>query len=74
MASGALLDKFKDSGTPFALSPDGRWLARVENADIVMLPIASKEPRIVLGRHGGTTALAFSPDGALIATSSGTAI
>jgi WD40 repeat protein/serine/threonine protein kinase len=67
-ASGALLERFKDSGNPaFALSPDGKWLARPENADIVLLPIASREPRIVLGRHARTEALAFSSDGALLA-------
>jgi serine/threonine protein kinase/WD40 repeat protein len=66
-ASGALLDRFKDSA--FALSPDGRWLARQENSDIVLLPIASGEPRIVLGRQAGVsaTALAFSPDGSRLA-------
>src|SRR5207249_11698901 len=67
VASGALVDRFKDSHVPFALSPDGRWLARAENDDIVLLPIASREPRIVLGRHGGATAVAFSPDGAMLA-------
>jgi WD40 repeat protein len=66
-ASGALLDQFKDANPPFALSPDGKWLARQENGDIVLLPIASSEPRIVLGRHGGAYALAFSPNGALLA-------
>jgi WD40 repeat protein len=66
-ASGALLARFKDS--TFALSPDGRWLAVQENADIVLLPIASATPRIVLGRHGGAgaTALAFSPNGSMLA-------
>src|SRR5262249_27449631 len=48
VASGALLDRFKESPAPFALSPDGRWLAREENSDVVLLPIASGEPRIVL--------------------------
>jgi eukaryotic-like serine/threonine-protein kinase len=66
-ASGALLERFKDANPTFALSPDGKWLAREENADIVLLPIASGEPRIVLGRHGGAYALAFSPNGALLA-------
>jgi serine/threonine protein kinase/WD40 repeat protein len=67
LVSGALLGKFGDS--PFALSPDGRWLAVQENADIVLLPIASGSPRIVLGSHGGAgaTALAFSPDGTRLA-------
>jgi serine/threonine protein kinase/WD40 repeat protein len=68
-ASGALLHRFKDSAVPFALSPDGRWLARQENSDIVVLPIAAGEPRIVLGRLEGVsaTALAFSPDGTRLA-------
>ena len=64
-AGGALLDRFQDS--LFALSPDGRWLARQEDSDIVLRPIASGGTRIVLGRHGGASALAFSPDGALLA-------
>ena len=64
-ASGALLDRFDDS--LFALSPDGRWLARQEASDIVLRPIASGGTRIVLGRHGGASALAFSPDGARLA-------
>src|SRR5262249_55179926 len=66
-ASGALLDRFQDANPTFALSPDGKWLARQETADIVLLPIASGDPRIVLGRHGGASALAFSPNGALLA-------
>jgi serine/threonine protein kinase/WD40 repeat protein len=68
-ASGALLGKFKDPNLPFALSPDGRWLARQENADIVLLPISSGEARVVLGRRGGVSAaaLAFSPDGSRLA-------
>jgi eukaryotic-like serine/threonine-protein kinase len=64
-ARGTLLDSFKDS--PFALHPDGRWLARLEGSDIVLRPIASDEPPIVLGHHGGAQALAFSPDGSLLA-------
>ena len=60
-----LLDRFKDSA--FALSPDGRWLALQEGSDIVLRPIASGEPRVVLGRHGGASAMTFSPDGALLA-------
>ncbi len=66
-ASGALLEKFK--GSHFALSPDGRWLARLENSELALLPIASDESRVVLGRHNGVgaTALAFSPDGTRLA-------
>jgi serine/threonine protein kinase/WD40 repeat protein len=68
-ASGALLDRFKGANPTFALSPDGKWLARQENSDIVLLPIASGEPRVVLGRQGGVSAsaLAFSPDGTRLA-------
>ena len=66
LASGVLLESFTDS--PFALSPDGRWLARQESSEIVLLPIASDEPRIVLGRHSGANGLAFSPDGSTLAT------
>ncbi len=65
VASGALVDRFERS--PFALSPDGRWLARVERSDIVLRPIASREPPIVLGRHDGANAFAFSPDGSMLA-------
>jgi serine/threonine protein kinase/WD40 repeat protein len=66
-ARGTLLERFKDSNPTFALSHDGKWLARQEGADIVLLPIASREPRIVLGRRGGASALAFSPDGTRLA-------
>jgi serine/threonine protein kinase/WD40 repeat protein/tetratricopeptide (TPR) repeat protein len=67
VASGAVLHRFKDSKATFALSPDGQWLACQESSDIVLLPIASGTPRIVLGRHGGASALAFSPSGAMLA-------
>src|SRR5262249_39097697 len=66
-ATGALLDTFKDASPPFARSPDGKWLARLEGFDIVLLPIASGEGRIVLGRHRGANALSFSPNGAVLA-------
>jgi dipeptidyl aminopeptidase/acylaminoacyl peptidase len=77
VASAAILDRFEEPAFPvgssgfiqpaFALSPDGRWLARPEGSDIMLRPIASAEPRIVLGRHGGVYALAFSPDGSMLA-------
>jgi serine/threonine protein kinase/WD40 repeat protein len=67
VASGAVVGRFKDANPTFALSPDGKWLARPEGPDIVLLPVASGPSRIVLGRHGGANALAFSPDGALLA-------
>lgn len=65
--TGTVLDHFKDAGAIFALSPDGRWLAVAERSDIVLLPIASEEPRIVLGRHAGALAFAFSPNGTTLA-------
>jgi serine/threonine protein kinase/WD40 repeat protein len=67
LASGAILEKFQDNTAPFAFSPDGRWLARSENTDIVLLPIASKGSRTVVGRHSGALALAFSPNGTRLA-------
>src|SRR5262245_62529521 len=41
----------------------------LERSELVLLPIASKEPRVVLGRHEGVgaTALAFSADGTRLA-------
>jgi WD40 repeat protein len=66
-ASGSLLSQFKGANSAFALSPDGKWLAHQENSEIVLLPVASGEQRIVVGRQIGTTAFAFSPNGAVLA-------
>jgi serine/threonine protein kinase/WD40 repeat protein len=70
-ASGALLGRIKDAIPTFALSPDGKWLARSENSEIVLLPIPLGTPRIVVGRRAGAYALAFSPNGALLAAAFG---
>jgi serine/threonine protein kinase/WD40 repeat protein len=67
VASGALLARFKDANPILALSPDGNWLGRLENDDIVLLPIPSGESRVVLGHHSGANALAYSPNGDLLA-------
>ncbi|MCI0639577.1 MAG: protein kinase [Gemmataceae bacterium] len=67
LQGGALLERFKNPAAPFALSPDGRWLARQEAGDVVLAPIASKEQRVVLGRHDPVTSFAFSRDGAMLA-------
>jgi eukaryotic-like serine/threonine-protein kinase len=67
LPDGAVLKTFPDAGSPFALSPDGRWLARAENAEIVLLPLAAGQSRAVLGRHAGAFALNFSPDGTMLA-------
>jgi serine/threonine protein kinase/WD40 repeat protein len=66
-ASGALLVRFKDADPTFVLSPDGRWLARQENSDIVLQPIASGKSQNVLGHYGPTCSLAFSRQEALLA-------
>jgi len=69
-ASGTLLQRFDGfDNSPFALSPDGRWLARQESADVVLHPIGSGEPKVVLalGHHNRFRTLAFSPDGAMLA-------
>ena len=68
VASGAFLKRFANS--PSALSPDGKWLARVENLEVVLLPIDPGGDRIVLGRCSGTHTLAFSPDGTMLAVPS----
>jgi eukaryotic-like serine/threonine-protein kinase len=63
--SGTLIERF--DGSPFALSPDGRWLARQEQGDIVLHPIGSGAPKVVLDRQAGVRAFAFSPDGTMLA-------
>jgi WD40 repeat protein len=67
-ASGTLLHWFDAAGNPpFAISPDGGWLARLERADVVLHPIGSGESKVVIARNHAIRALAFSPDGALLA-------
>ena len=68
VASGTLLRRFDGfDNAPFAISPDGRWFVRQESADVVLYPIGSQEPGVVLGHHGRFRTLAFSSDGALLA-------
>jgi WD40 repeat protein len=67
-ASGTLLHRFDSSGNPpFAISPDGRWLARQELADVVLHPIGTGESRVVLARNHAVRALTFSHNGAVLA-------
>jgi WD40 repeat protein len=67
-ASGTLLQAFDGSGdAPFAVRPDGRWLARQERSDVTLRPIGSGGSEVVLGRDVQVSALDFSPDGALLA-------
>jgi serine/threonine protein kinase/WD40 repeat protein len=65
--SGDLIAGFKVANSTFVLSPDGNWLAGRENSDLVLLPVAAGEKRVVLGRQEGTTAVAVSPNGAVLA-------
>ena len=67
-ASGALLGSFNDS--PFALSPDGRWLAREEQGVVVLQPLGSGEPRVELGRHDRIRSFAFNADATMLAAAS----
>jgi WD40 repeat protein len=69
-ASGGLLASFKNLNIPLSLSPDGRWLARVENDELVLAPIDAKDPRIALGKFASVIALAFSNDGTMLAAAS----
>ena len=65
-ASGALARRVQ--GLPLRPSaPTGDGSLARRTSDVVLLPIGSGEPRVVLGRHGGVRALAFSPDGAMLA-------
>ncbi len=71
VASGTLLGRFDGfDDSPFALSPDGAWLARQEFGDVVVYPIASRDARVVVGRQDRVRDLAFSPDGTLLAGAS----
>jgi serine/threonine protein kinase/WD40 repeat protein len=70
--SGRLLDRFEEpslspEAAPFALSPDGQWLAHQEGTDIVLRPVATGQAPIVLARRGAAHEFSFSPDGALLA-------
>ena len=67
-ASGALVGKF--DGSAFALSPDGRWLARTEQEVVVLQPLGSGGPGVELGRHGRIRSFAFSADATMLAAAS----
>ncbi len=67
--TGALAGTFEDS--PFALSPDGRWLARTERGIVVLEPLGSGGPRVELGRLGRIRSFAFSADATMLAAASG---
>jgi serine/threonine protein kinase/WD40 repeat protein len=66
--TGALLEKF--AASPFALSPDGGWLARQERTDAVLHQIGSGQPPVLLGRQDGIHSFDYSADGAMLAAAS----
>jgi WD40 repeat protein len=66
--TGALVGIFEDS--PFALSPDGRWLARTEQGVVLLHPLGLGGPRVELGRHDEILSLAFSADATMLAAAS----
>jgi WD40 repeat protein len=68
-ASGTLVSTFEDS--PFALSPDGRWLARSVTGVVVLQPLGSGGTGVELGRHDRIRSLAFSADSQMLAAASG---
>ncbi len=56
----------------FAFSPDGATLAGVADRSLVLWDVASKQELLRLGGHRESiTGVAFSPDGALVATTCG---
>jgi eukaryotic-like serine/threonine-protein kinase len=66
--SGALVGRFEDS--PFALSPDGRWLARTEQGVVLLQPLGSGGLGVELGRHDRIRSFSFSADSTMLASAS----
>ena len=79
LATGAILGEFSDS--PFAISPDGEWLAFARSdsqaqglarAEVMLQRIGSDDPARLLGFHqkGAVLSLAFAPDGRTLGSTS----
>jgi eukaryotic-like serine/threonine-protein kinase len=68
--TGALRRSFARNPWDFALSPDGQWLAvQAPDDPVQLLPTSGQGPPITLGHRGGSfPSLAFSPDGATMAS------
>ena len=68
--TGGLRRSFDWNPWDFAFSPDGRWLAtQSRDGPIQLLPTSGEDPPFTLGhRRGFFPALAFSPDGATLAS------
>jgi WD40 repeat protein len=67
-ASGEVAGASEDSA--FALSPSGRWLARVEQQVVVLQPLGSDAPSVKLGGYGLINAFAWSADSTMLAAAS----
>jgi WD40 repeat protein len=60
---------------PMALAPGGKLLALSDSNEVKLWETSSKQGPILLGKHDdGVRALAFSPDGKLLATGDGAGV
>lgn len=62
----------QDSRSPMTMSPDGRWIAAVNDKRVALFDVGSPqaEPRWLEGHQGSVMNMAFSPDSKLLATAS----
>lgn len=68
--TGQRLGSFSDDGHPAVYSPDGTWLAMVEDAAVFLLNPLSEERRRIVASRGLNTppiSMAFAPDGTRLA-------
>lgn len=63
----------EDPVTAFAYSPDGQWSARGRLRTVELVDAATGESRVLTGHADQVRALAFSPDGHLLAAGGGPA-
>ncbi|AGY58671.1 AAA family ATPase [Gloeobacter kilaueensis] len=70
---GTLIRTFRDcaAGPAIALSPDGKLIAVTnQNNSVILLDMNGSTKKTLKGHTGVVTSLAFSPDGAILASSS----